>query len=402
MNQDNKDNLGKMPVLFESINGVEVAILGTAHVSKQSVLDVENLMKQIQPDCVCIELCEARYEKIQDSERWKKLNLFEVIKSRKLPLLISSIFLSSFQKKIGERMEVKPGSEMMKAIELAKKDNRMLEFVDRDIQLTLKRAWRFVGYFSKMFLFSELLTSLVVNEKLEEDSIEKLKERDILEALFDNLPMQLSKMKFAIVDERDYFMAQKIQHIIRDNPNIKKIMLVIGIGHQNGVQKSLHRKFEQEYSISSLEHLKKIPVYRSILKFMFPIIIIMGFFYYFSDGLDLQKIGEYLLVWVALKSSISGFFALICGGHFLSILGAILTAPISNFNPFLKPGWTAALIESYLRKPKVEDFESIGDDITSFKTFWSNGVLRIFSLFIFPQLGSSIATSLALWYIASQ
>ena len=87
------------PIIRANINEKQVVILGTAHVSKKSVQDVERLIKTEKPDIVAIELCESRYKNLQNANRWENLDILEVIKKKKIYLLMSSMILSAFQKK---------------------------------------------------------------------------------------------------------------------------------------------------------------------------------------------------------------------------------------------------------------------------------------------------------------
>jgi len=373
---------------------VKVIVLGTAHISRESVNDVKILIANEKPDVVCVELCQSRYQSITDKDRWKKLDIIQVIKERKLFLLMSSVILSIFQKKMGEKTDVKPGEEIITAIEIAEKQAIPFELIDRDIQVTLKRAWRETGYFSKMLILSELLASMFVSDKLEEEDIEKMKSEDMLNDLFKNLPKKFDSIKNIIITERDMYLSQKIRNVIDKNSKIKKLVAVVGAGHLQGIKEYFDKKIDLE----EIEKVKEKSKVLGIIKFFLPILIIMGIAYYFSDN-KLDKALQNLLIWITIKASVSAFFALILLAHPLAILAAAVTAPISNFNPILKPGWVAALIEAKFRKPKVEDFEKIAEDSKSLKGFFKNKVIRIFSIFTLPQIGSSIGTGLAIWYI---
>ncbi|MCB1177522.1 MAG: TraB family protein, partial [Leptospiraceae bacterium] len=240
--------ISKEPIRKIKINDCEVTILGTAHISKASVQAVEELSNQIQPDSICVELCESRMHSIVESEKWKNLDIFKVFKERKMYLLLSSLILSSFQKKLG-RGDVKPGDEMRKGIEKANELNARIVPIDREIQTTLKRSWGKVSFFSKMYLLSALLTSLLVKEDVSEEKIEEMKSEDVLKDLFSQLPKKFDQVKKVIIDERDEYLAEMIR---RESLNSKKILAVVGAGHLEGIMKYIETPRD-------LEPLDEIP-----------------------------------------------------------------------------------------------------------------------------------------------
>ena len=385
------------PSTKTKINGREVVLLGTAHVSQKSVEDVENAIKKEKPNVVAVELCQTRYNAIQDPERWRNLDIVKVIRDRKLYLLMSSMILSAFQKKIGDHTEVKPGQEMLTALELAKEKKISLKLVDRDVQITLKRAWQTGGYFTKTMLISELLTSLIFTPPTSSEEIEKMKQEDILDTIFKEFPVRYEKIKDVIITERDQYIAQKIKDAVRKMAKNERLVAIIGAGHLKGVQKHLKKNTD----IKKLEKVKETSRLVSTIKFFLPIILIASIFLYFTGLDDPQKILHAWTAWVLIKSLSSGMGALLMLAHPWALLAAMLVAPISNFNPVLKPGWVAALLEAKFRKPKVADFENFASDTSTFKGFFRNKVSRIFGTFTLPQLGSSIGTGIALWYIST-
>ena len=384
------------PIIKDSINERKLIVLGTAHISKESIEDVKRLIKKEKPNMIAVELCKSRYDVLHNSGRWKDLDIIQVIKEKKIYLLMSSMILSAFQKKIGKTTGIKPGEELLTAIKISKREKLRLELVDRDIQITLKRAWQKVGYFGKTLLISELLASLVFSEPPDSKQIEKMKEKDILDGIFKNLPPKYYKIKEVLVDERDQYLAQKIKSALRKLKKNEKLLAIVGAGHLKGIQENL----TQNISLKELETTKKKPRSLEVIKFLTPIIIILGLFFYFTGIDDPQKIYRNWIAWSVIKALCSGFFTILMLAHPLAILFAFIAAPISNFNPIFKPGWVAAFLEAKFRKPKVIDFENFAQDISSFKGFFKNKVSRIFTLLTLPQVGSSIGTGIALWYIA--
>ncbi|MBL0956558.1 MAG: TraB/GumN family protein [Leptospira sp.] len=375
----------KEPYLFKTIDKTEVHILGTAHISKQSVEEVEKLIQSIKPDVICVELCESRMKSVEDPDYLKKLDIFKVFKERKMWLLLSSLILSSFQKKMGNQ-DIKPGDEMRKAISLGRSLKKPVLPVDREIQTTLKRSWGNVGFFSKMYLFSALLASLLVKEDVSDEKIEEMKSDDILKDLFSQIPKKYESIKNVIIDERDVYLAEKIRVSTLDK-KVKKVVAVVGAGHLAGIE----RNIDLQNDLSVLDEVPKPNLWDSLSLIIYPVFFagLIGYTTWSQGGeagLDLfSKL-------IYIKGGLAALGALIAWAHPISILLAFITAPIGTFVPIFKAGWVSALSESYLRKPLVEDFERIAEDSETFQGFWKNRVLHIFLVFFLPQFGSTIGT----------
>jgi pheromone shutdown-related protein TraB len=373
----------KEPIREVEIGGCQVTILGTAHVSEESVKEVRRLSELLEPDTICVELCESRVRSIRDPDYFKKLDVFKVFKERKMFLLLSSLILSSFQKKMGQGA-IRPGDELRAGMEEGIRLNARVIPIDREIQTTLKRAWSRVSGFSRLYLLSALITSLFVKEDISEEKIEEMKTEDVLNDLFSQIPSRYRSVKNVIIDERDQFLAQKIRDSAKDST---KLLAIVGAGHLNGIMNHIGQD-------SNIEELNTIPPkswWDRSKVFLFPVffgsLFALGFW---KGGRD---VGEDLIwAWVIIKSSLAGVGALVALAHPISFLLAVITAPFGNFNPIVKPGWVAALAESWLRKPTAEDFENIATDSEHFTGYWKNRVIRIFLVFMLPQLGSSIGT----------
>ena len=394
--KESPDIMYSGPIHRTNINGHEIILLGTAHVSKESVEDVIKIIDKEKPSIVAVELCEARLKAIQDQDRWKNLDIVQVIKEKKIFLLMSSLILSAFQKKIGDLNGVKPGEEMLTAISEAKNKNLSLSLIDRDAQITLKRAWQQAGFFGRMSLMSELVASLFVSVKPSIAEIEKMKQGDIIDQVFLNLPYRYNVIKKVIIEERDQYLAQKLLDCTKDSAK-SKIIAVVGAGHIEGIKKYLVET--TNIDLKALEFLKKPNKLLASVQFILPIIIIASIFVYFG-GSSITGISKNILAWCVIKAGFSAFASLLFLPHPLTVMATALVAPISNFNPILKPGWVAALIEAKFHKPKVADFETFAQDTETLKGMYTNKVSRIFGLLLIPQFASSIATGVALWYIA--
>ncbi len=378
------------PFQTVTLGKTEVFILGTAHVSEKSIEEVERCVQELKPDVICVELCESRLKSIQDPHYLQKLDIFKVFKERKMWLLLSTLILSSFQKKLGMG-KVKPGDELKKAVQLAKAKETKLVPIDREIQTTLKRAWGTVNFFSKYMLFSLLLTSLFTKEELSHEKIEELKSEDVLKDLFSQLPSRYDAIKRVIIDERDMYLAEKVRREA-ELLGKGKIFVVIGAGHLQGMVSSIHHKVE----LAPLDELPLKSPFAFLKWASFPIFFsaLIGLTYYRQGSENAQDLVLSLLI---VKSVLAGLGGVLALAHPISILLAAFFAPIGTFIPILKPGWIAGLSESWLRKPLVSDFERIAEDTEHWTGFWKNNVIRIFLVFLLPQFGSSLGTILITW-----
>lgn len=376
-------DLSKEPIRKIKLNNSDITILGTAHISQGSVDAVKELIETEKPDTVCVELCESRKKAMFDSDTWKKLDIFKVFKERKMYLLLSSLILSSFQKKLGKG-NLKPGDEMRAAIIEGEKIGSKILPIDREVQITLKRSWGNVGLFSKIYLFSALISSLLVKEEITETKIEEMKTDDALKDLFSQLPPRYNEIKKAIIDERDIYLAENIR---KASLNSKKILAVVGAGHLEGILNHI----EKENDLKPLDEIPKPKILDRVLILILPIFILaIMILTYKIKGIE--EGNQFLILWILVKGSLSALGAIIALAHPVSVLLAFIAAPIGNFNPIIKPGWVAALFETWIKKPLVEDFERIATDSEKISGFWKNRVMKIFLVLLLPQIGSSIGT----------
>ena len=217
-----------------TIDGREFVLVGTAHISQESVETVKAVIREENPDTVCIELDEQRHRALLNPRHWESLNLIQVLKQGQAPFLLANLALSSFQKRMGLQTGVKPGSELAAAAETAVELGKKVELVDREIRTTLLRAWRKAGFWKKMMLFSTLLASMFEKQELDEEELAKLRQTDTLSAMLDEMSQVLPTVKTTLVDERDTYMA----HHIRQSSG-EKVVAIVGAAHMPGILKKL-------------------------------------------------------------------------------------------------------------------------------------------------------------------
>jgi|TARA_Y100000310_G_scaffold300031_1_gene335382 pheromone shutdown-related protein TraB len=370
-------------------NGKEVFLVGTAHVSKKSRDEVTDIIKTEKPDVVAIELCENRYHALKNKEAWQDTQIKDVIKQGQTYLFLSSLILSNIQRKIGKELGIDPGAEMLAAIETAEKSGAKLVFLDRDVQVTLKRAFNAMPLMEKLKVVKSLFFDTLTAD-VDEAFVENLKKEDVLADAMEELARTAPSVKRILVDERDVFMAGMLQRA-----EGKKIVAVVGAGHVEGIKRYIDKPI-------TFSKLQTVPRKRKKLKIGGLVIpaLLLGLLIY---GFVTKGIGttlNMLMWWFLINGTLSAVGAAAAFGHPLSMLTAFVAAPFTSVNPLLAAGWFAGYVEAKIRNPKVKDFKSL-NKLDSFKAYWKNRVTRVLLVVAFANLGSIVGTFIALPVVVS-
>ncbi len=362
-------------------DGKELILIGTAHVSQSSAIEVRQTIEREKPDTICIELDQQRYEAIQQKDQWSDTDIVKIIKSKRSGFMFVNILLSNYQRKLAEQFGIESGQEMMEGIACAKELGAELILADRNIQITFNRIWRGCSFWEKVKLIFSIALSVLDNEEISEEELENLKSEDMLSAALSEMGSAFKGVKKYLVDERDQYLAFKIK-----NAPGQKIVAVVGAAHLPGIKKELFK----DQDIKKLNQVPKASNMSKIVGWIIPLsilsIIVATFFINPQSGLNQAK------NWILWNAGLSALGVLLAGGHILSILTAMLAAPITSLNPLLAAGWFSGIVEAHFRKPKVEDFESLGKDLASFKGLWKNKVTKVLMVVIFANLGSVLGT----------
>ena len=359
----------------------EIYLVKTAHVSKNSINDVKECIGEVKPDSICIELDEDRYKKISDPEKWSDTDIVKVIKEKKVGFLLVNLILASFQRRMAINMDSNSGGEMLEGIKQAKELNVPLVLADRPIKTTFSRIWNSLGLYEKSKLLVSIIGSIFDDEEISEEDLQALKEADALDAALNEVGKEFPNVKKILVDERDAYLSSKIK-----NADGKKIVAIIGAAHAGGIERNL----DKDIDIDELNVVKKKKDIGTVIKWLIPIAIISIIIYTLWSNRDagLSQIKS----WILWNGTLSAIGTLLAFGHPLSILTAFVMAPITSLNPLLAAGWFAGLVEAMIRKPKVKDFENLGEDTNTLKGFWKNRVTRILLIVVFANVFSSIGT----------
>ena len=374
-----------------------IILIGTAHISKDSVKEVRDAIEKYQPDIVAIELCERRHEAITKKDKWESTPVTQLLKSNNAYLMLAQTFLSSIQRRLGKEYGVEPGSEMIAAMQEAKKFGLKVALVDRDISITLKRAWRKMGIREKFRLTWEFLKAMLgfEEEELEDLDLKKLMDQDVISALMEEFGKIAPSATNVLIHERDAYISKKIL----DESKKGKILAVVGAGHLKGIKKHLEKK-KLDVDLKELEYLPKKRV--SILKvigYAIPVLFAALIIYaVFWKGTDLAL--WMFFYWFIINGICSAVGTAIARGHPLSIATAFVAAPITSLNPAIAAGWVAGYVEAKLRTPVVKDFKELSK-LDSLKEFLNNRVIRLLMVVALANVGSMIGTIVAFPYIVN-
>ncbi|DAC27140.1 MAG TPA: TraB/GumN family protein [Candidatus Poseidoniales archaeon] len=361
-------------------------LLGTAHVSTKSVEAVKQQIEEFQPDVVAVELCKSRYDSLVSGRRLDKEGLLKVIKEGKAPLVLLQSLLAAEQRKLGLDEGQQPGAELLAAVNIAEQQGLEVELIDRDIQTTLRRAWKKMKFTEKFKILYSMLGEEDDEEEINLDEI--LEDRDILTDLMNELKQFSPGAGSVLIDERDSFLAQKILQI---NPE-KKTLVVVGAGHLNGVESYLSNSKPTE-SLAELEHIPNKSLVAKSIPWLIPMLVfgLFGFFVYSGSGVDLV---ELFTVWTLANALFAAIGCIIARGHILAIMTAALASPITSLNPTLAAGWFAGYVQLKVAEPTAEELQQFLK-LESLGSFWSNKAGKVLLVTALTNLGSMLGAWVA-------
>ena len=369
-------------------------LLGTAHVATASVEAVKQNIEEWKPDIVAVELCKSRFEALTQDRRLDKEGLLKVIKEGKAPMVLLQSLLAAEQRKLGIDEGQQPGAELLAAVEAAQEYDLDVKLVDRDIQTTLRRAWKKMGFKEKVGLMWALLAEEDTDEELELEDM--LADKDLLTSLMEELREVSPGAGEVLIDERDEFIARKISGIRSDG----KVLAVLGAGHLDGVSKLLAENVKpNEDRISELALVPKGGKILKTISYAIPIAVfaLLGWFAYNGDLASIKENGIY---WFAGNFIGAALFCMLAGGHPIAILVAALASPITSLNPALAAGWFAGYAQMKVKEPTGEDLTEFLK-LDSAKLFWTNRAGRILLVTALTNLGSMAGAWISMGLIAA-
>jgi len=377
------DTAGALPAsvtTYSLDDGRTVCLIGTAHVSRHSVDDVRATIAALKPDAVCVELCTARHSAMLQRDTWRQMNIFRVIREKKASFLLAQLVLSSFYRRIGDQLGVQPGAEMLEAVRQCEQAGARLVLADRAVDITLKRVWAAVSLWGRIKLTMHLLTGLFVTEKIDEQLVEDMKNKDQLESILATFTEAFPEVKRRLIDERDAVLARNI----RSAPG-RTIVAVVGAGHVPGILRALDR----DVHVDSFLELPPPSRLGALLQWAIPVgivvLVVLGFF---KGGVDHSV--ESIYIWVAVTGALAALGAAAALAHPLTILACFLGAPITTLHPLIAVGWVGGLVQAWVHTPTVADLEDLPESIATFRGFWKNPACRVLLVVVLANIGGSL------------
>lgn len=379
----------------------EIRLVGTAHVSQNSIDEVKRAIEEFEPDVVAVELDRGRFAAIK--KEGKPPEMDDIIKGGNFNETLVQWMLAYIQRKIGMDVGIEPGAEMLAAINEAESRQIPVALADRDIRITLSRFWRGMTVLEKLRLIYALMGTIISGKGDDEEDkidIEALtKDKDLIEMAIEEFHKFSPNGAYALIDERDAYLAHSL---LRLSQRHEKVLGIVGAGHMKGIQ----RYFEKPDTLPPFESLTaqqkthnwKLIIGGVIIAMFAFILLLIGF-----SGVGVDVLLGAVVYWVIINGVLAAGFTLIAGGHPLSALTAFCVSWLTSLNPFLAAGWFAAVTEAKVRKPKASDLQKIIDaesfsdmrQVPMFKVIFVAALANVGSMlgtfayfiFIFPILG---------------
>ncbi len=381
------------PRIDLSLGEAELTLLGTAHVSRASANMVRLLIEEGRYDAVAVELCRSRYNAMLDPGSLSRMDLFSVIRERRVYMVVASLALSAYQQRLADQFGIEPGAEQRMAVRLAREQGLPLVLIDREIGVTLRRLTGSLSWWRRYTLFVGLLLAMLSRDEITEEEIERLKEGDVLETTFAELAEDRRDLFVPLIEERDRYMAAKLRAEIAEK-DCRRVLVVVGAGHLDGVARAL--RDNRGDPANEIEQLEEVPFpspWPKLLPWLVVVAILGGFAYGFARNPALGW--ELVLDWVLINGTLAAAGVALAGGHPLTALAAFVAAPLTSLNPTIGVGVATAAAELSLRRPSVGDFSRLRADVSHYTGWWRNRVSRVLLVFMLSTLGSVIGTYVA-------
>jgi pheromone shutdown-related protein TraB len=372
----------------------EIIIVGTAHVSEKSVQEVIGKIEEMRPDIVAVELCPARYRALIGQEVEKEIKISELLSGGKLFFFLVQLFLAYIQRKIGEELGVKPGSEMLAAIEAAKKAGARVALVDRDIGITIQRFWSAMGFFDKIRLVGSLLPAALGWGDKEEIDIDSITQSDIVSQMILEFRKISPGAANVLVDERDAYLARNLFLLSKQG----RVLAVVGAGHREGILKHL----EHPENIPALEGLNEKPGKKITFVKIFGVVVSLLILATIGLVLITAQSSEMILqacvIWFVVTGVLSALGVVLARGHPLSALTALMVAWMTTLNPFVAAGWFAGMVEAWKLKPTVSDLKTLAA-ADSFRQMMQNRLFKVILVAALANVGAMLGMFIGVYLI---
>jgi pheromone shutdown-related protein TraB len=367
----------------------ELHLIGTAHVSQKSVEEVKRVIRELRPDTVCVELDASRLSTLTDPTRFRRLEPAKIIRDGQVNFFLVSLLLTAFQRRIGQKLGVTPGAELLAAVETAREVGAELVLADRDIQATLRRSWANLSLWNRVELRLALVLSLFRREEISSSQVEALKERDTMGEAMKEFAEIMPGLKVPLIDERDRYLMSQLQ----EAPGTQ-IVGVVGAAHLDGMLQHLGSSIDRE----ELAKLPEEHPLAALRPWILPAVV-LGLVAWAVVQRSPAEAAVLLRSFLLAYLSLVALFTLLSGARLLTLAATCALAPLSALYPPLGPGLVAGLVEARLRRPSVADCDGLPDALLSLRSMYRNRFSRVLLVSLGARLGGLLGTLVGLAWL---
>ncbi len=363
----------------------EIHLVGTAHVSRASGAEVEGVIDAIHPDTVCVELDELRYRSLVDPEYWRTLDVASVIRDGRVGVVLASVALASIQKRVGDKLGIRPGAEMLAAARRAEAIGARLVLADRSIQVTFQRTWHNLGVKNRLKLLAFLVMAPLssIEEDIDADAVERLKEEGSMHDMMAEFARAMPQVKEPLIDERN----QYLMSMVREAPG-RRVVAVVGAAHVSGMVADFDRPIDRQ----ALLEVPRPPALQRALRWALPA---LGLCLTAAALLrqDPPSVASLALAWCAPTALLGLIATAGGGGKPLTVLLATLASPLACLLPALPLEKLTGRVEARLRRPLPEDGQRLLDDFASLRGLYRNRAARVLLVALLSRVGTVVGAA---------
>ncbi len=371
----------------------EIIIVGTAHVSEKSALEVASKIEETRPDIVAVELCLSRYKALTGQEEKSEIEIGKLLSGGKLYLFLVQLLLAYMQQKIGDEMGVKPGSEMLAAIKTAQNTGARVALVDRDVGITIQRFWSAMGFFDKLRLIGSLIQGAFGGQE-EEIDIDTITQDDVVSQMIGEFRKISPGAASVLVDERDAYLARNLLNLSRQG----RVLAVVGAGHKEGIERHLKNPEAipaiESLNVKSTKRISFAKVFGAAVTLLIVVMIaLLVITAQSSESLILA-----FAIWFVITGTLAALGVILARGHPLSVLMAFGIAWMTTLNPLVAAGWFAGMVEAWKIKPTVSDLKEL-PQAESFRQMRKNRLFKVLWVASLANLGATAGTFIGIYVI---
>ncbi len=364
-----------------------IILVGIDFIGKESVKhELIEVVKYHDPDTLALALCEKRFETMMGREEWSERPLLPQYKEGQTGTLIYQAFIDAINENLRIFRDVEPESHIAQLVPLIEDLDMDVEFIDRDVTLTLSRMFKSMSPLEKMRMFWYFKSSMLTfSDKTKSDSIEGIEEHDdlidgVLSSVERFAPESAKKARL----ERIEYSSKKIYELSRAG----KVVAILPRSQLTTVASAIRavkRREQRHGEVGGYKHLEEVSkrIYTKVLRFISPafFISLAVYLFFFSDVLNIWRAWLY---WFLAVGGMAALGATLARGHPFSIIASFFLAPFMSLT-LIGPGWVAGYIELKIRNPKVADIKGITSS-GSANAFLSNNVIKVFTVGVFSNV----------------